>query len=51
MKFRQIITALTALIFIGTPFAAAANNNNMLEPYTLKKEKYYSVNQNALLMR
>ena len=37
MKFRQIITALTALIFIGTPFAAAANNNNMLEPYTLKK--------------
>ena len=37
MKFRHIFTALTALILMGQTFAFAANNNNMLEPYTLKK--------------
>lgn len=37
MKFRQIFTALTAIFLLGTSFAAAANNDNMLEPYTLKK--------------
>lgn len=36
MKFRQLITAFIALIIMGQTFAFAANNN-MLEPYTLKK--------------
>lgn len=36
MKFRQLITAFIALIITGQTFAFAANNN-MLEPYTLKK--------------
>lgn len=36
MKFRQLITAFIAMIIMGQTFAFAANNN-MLEPYTLKK--------------
>ena len=36
-EIQKYIYGINALIFMGQTFAAAANNNNMLEPYTLKK--------------
>ncbi len=37
MKLSKIFTAITLFIVTGTQIALAANNNNLLEPYTLKK--------------